>query len=146
MPTGLEMSDAEVARFLGERRIVRVASVGADGSPHVVPIGHVLLDGDIAFLTAPATRTATNVQRDPRVSCVVDDGESFTDFRGVEVRGRAKVLEDRESARKVAGIFAERVPEEMREYARSQLLAIAEERVVVVVTADHVVSWDHTKR
>jgi PPOX class probable F420-dependent enzyme len=140
------MTDGEVTSFLSEQRIARVASVGADGSPHVVPIGHVLLDGDVAFLTAPATRTANNVRRDPRVSCVVDVGQSFADFRGVEVRGRAKVLDDRESARKVAELFAERVPEDVREHARSQLLAIADERVVVVVTADHVASWDHTKR
>jgi PPOX class probable F420-dependent enzyme len=146
VPDGLEMTDAEAAVFLAEQRIARVATVFADGSPHVVPVGHVLLDGQLAFLTAPETRTANNVRRDPRVSCIVDDGQSYADFRGVEVRGHGHVLEDRDSARKVAELFVARVPEDMREQARKQLLAIADERVVVVVKPDRIVSWDHTKR
>lgn len=104
MPADLRMRDEEVAAFLADQRFARVATVFEDGSPHVVPIAHVLLDGQLAFLTGPRTNTATNLQRDPRVSCVIDDGQSYADFRGIE------------------------------------------QRVAVVVKADCIVSWDHTKQ
>jgi pyridoxamine 5'-phosphate oxidase family protein len=32
-------SEAELAYLLGERRLGRVATVGKDGTPHVVPVG-----------------------------------------------------------------------------------------------------------
>lgn len=32
-------TDSELRYLLGERRLARVATVGKDGTPHVVPVG-----------------------------------------------------------------------------------------------------------
>ena len=69
-----EMPPAEYRAFLLERpRTAKLATVRADGRPHVAPIWFDL-DGDaLVFTTWHTTVKATNLRRDPRVSLCIDD-------------------------------------------------------------------------
>ncbi len=64
----------EVRAFLLWRtRTAKIATVRADGRPHVAPVWF-LLDGDsIVFTTWHTTVKAYNIRRDPRVCICVDD-------------------------------------------------------------------------
>jgi hypothetical protein len=84
------MSEAERDVFLTSERTCRVASVGGDGSPHVTPLWFVW-DGDALWLTSiVASQRWTDLQRDNRVSVIVDAGHDFMELRGVELRGVAR--------------------------------------------------------
>ena len=92
-------SDAELAYLLGERRLARVATVGKDGTPHVVPVGfsynpeHDVIDvGGRDFAQSKKYR---DVKRSERAAIVIDDLASIDPWRprGVEVRGRAEAIE-----------------------------------------------------
>jgi hypothetical protein len=88
----IAMSREEVDAFLGEERTCRVATVGADGAPHVVPLWFVW-DGERLWLNSLVrSQRWADVQRDPRVSLVVDAGVDFAELRGVEVSGTAHVV------------------------------------------------------
>jgi hypothetical protein len=88
----LAMSDAERDDFLGSERTCRVASVGRDGSPHVTPLWYVW-DGDALWLTSIVrSQRWADLQRDNRVSVIVDAGGPFSELRGVELRGIAEVV------------------------------------------------------
>src|SRR6187455_3531301 len=69
-----EMSPAQYRAFLLERpRTAKLATVRADGRPHVAPIWFDL-DGDmLVFTTWHTTVKAANLRRDPRVSLCIDD-------------------------------------------------------------------------
>jgi hypothetical protein len=83
------MTSEERDAFLGSERTCRVASVGRDGAPHVSPLWFAW-DGASLWLTSVVkSQRWTDLQRDNRVSVVVDAGLEFTDLRGVEVRGVA---------------------------------------------------------
>jgi pyridoxamine 5'-phosphate oxidase family protein len=80
-------------------RLGRLATVGADGMPHVVPTAfrynqhHDTIDvGGHAFATRKKYR---DVLRHPKVAVVVDDIASVSPWRvrGIEVRGEAEVLD-----------------------------------------------------
>jgi PPOX class probable F420-dependent enzyme len=64
----------EVQAFLLEgTRTGKLATVRADGRPHVVPIWFTL-DGDaLIFTTGASSIKAKNFRRDPRVTLCVDD-------------------------------------------------------------------------
>ena len=47
----IRMTDAEVAKFLATERTLQVASIGADGTPHLVPMWFTVIDGRIAMWT-----------------------------------------------------------------------------------------------
>ncbi len=88
----LAMSKQERDDFLASERTCRVASIGRDGSPHVTPLWFAW-DGSALWLTSIVrSQRWTDLQRDSRVSVIVDAGGPFTELRGVELRGRAEVV------------------------------------------------------
>jgi pyridoxamine 5'-phosphate oxidase family protein len=81
--------------YLGERHLGRLATLGTDGSPHVVPVG-VFYDPDLDALAIGGRGFATSrkyrdVLADPRVAVVVDDVVGEGRLRMLEVRGRAEI-------------------------------------------------------
>lgn len=92
-------TDDELAYLRGQRRLARLATVGADGMPHVVPVGWSLNAEhdtiDIGGRDFDKTKKFRDVQRNGRAAIVVDDLVSVDPWhaRGIEVRGRAEALE-----------------------------------------------------
>jgi PPOX class probable F420-dependent enzyme len=105
MPT---MSPAEARAFLLARpRTAKLATVRADGRPHVAPVWFDL-DGDqLLFTTWHASVKAVNLRRDPRVSLCVDD--EAPPFAFVIVEGLATLSDDlaelRAWATRIAGRY-----------------------------------------
>jgi pyridoxamine 5'-phosphate oxidase family protein len=92
-------SESELTYLRGDRRLGRVATVGKDGTPHVVPVGwsynaeHETIDiGGRDFAQSKKYR---DVARTGRAAIVVDDLASVDPWRprGVEVRGRAEAID-----------------------------------------------------
>jgi PPOX class probable F420-dependent enzyme len=88
-----KMTADEARAFLLERpRTAKLASVRADGRPHVAPIWFDLDGETIVFTTGQATVKAANMRRDPRVSLCVDD--ETPPFAFVIVEGTVTFSED----------------------------------------------------
>jgi pyridoxamine 5'-phosphate oxidase family protein len=94
-------SEAERRYLEGERRLGRIATVGRDGTPHVVPVGMWRYNPDLDTIDVggrdPArTKWFRDVARSGRAAFVVDDLASTDPWRprAVEVRGRAEALAD----------------------------------------------------
>ncbi len=68
------MSDEERRAFLMHgTRTAKLATVRADGRPHVAPIWFALDGDDVIFNTGAGTAKGRNLVRDPRASIAVDD-------------------------------------------------------------------------
>jgi hypothetical protein len=66
------MNHQEVDEFLSGRWVARVATIGADGYPHVYPFWYYW-DGKCLYLTATRTRGSyRDLQTNPRCSVVID--------------------------------------------------------------------------
>src|SRR5581483_4037136 len=93
----MSFTDKEIA-YLQSQRLGRLATIGPAGAPHNVPVGfrHNAEQGtvDIGGLNLSATRKFHDVQREPRVSFVIDDLASVDPWtpRGIEIRGTAQAL------------------------------------------------------
>jgi PPOX class probable F420-dependent enzyme len=88
-----QMPPEEYRAFLLERpRTAKLATVRADGRPHIAPIWFDL-DGDaLIFNTGDTTVKAANMRRDPRVSLCIDD--DTPPFAFVIVEGIATLSEE----------------------------------------------------
>lgn len=90
-------TDAEIA-YLQSQRLGRIATVGPDGHPHVVPVGfryNPELDTiDIGGHDFAKRKKYRDVQHNPWVAFVVDDLASTNPWRPrmLEIRGTAEVL------------------------------------------------------
>lgn len=84
--------------LLGERRLARVATVGAGGTPHVVPVGwsynpeHDTID--VGGRNMEQSKKYRDVERSGRAAIVIDDLASTDPWRprGVEIRGSAEAV------------------------------------------------------
>lgn len=101
-PVTSAFSEAELEYLRGERRLGRIAAVGKDGTPHVVPVGWAYnpeLDTiDVGGRQFEQTKKFRDVARSGRAAIVIDDLASVDPWhpRAVEVRGRAEALTDPE--------------------------------------------------
>ena len=91
-------TEAELAYLHGERRLARIATVGKDGTPHVVPVGwthNVEHDTiDVTGNELHQTKKFRDVDRTGRAAVVIDDLASINPFRprAIEVRGHAQAI------------------------------------------------------
>ncbi|MEV0170203.1 PPOX class F420-dependent oxidoreductase [Streptomyces sp. NPDC050803] len=91
-----ELSEAE-RRYLKSQRLGRMATVDPQGQPQANPVGfHPRDDGTILVggHAMGTTKKWRNLQRNPKVSLVVDDVVSVRPWkvRGIEIRGDAELL------------------------------------------------------
>src|SRR5258708_37125978 len=88
-------TDKEV-EYLAVQRLARIATVGPDGQPHVVPTSfrynaeHDAID--VGGLRMSQTKKLRDVQRTGRASIVIDDVLPPWQPRMIEVRGSAAVI------------------------------------------------------
>ena len=73
-------------------RTGKLASVRADGRPHLAPVWFLLDGDDLIFTTWHESVKAHNIQREPRLSLCVDDQTPPYSF--VIVEGTAVIEED----------------------------------------------------
>ncbi|MGJ5829710.1 pyridoxamine 5'-phosphate oxidase family protein [Streptomyces ossamyceticus] len=86
------MEPGELDAFLGAQRTCRVATVSADGAPHVSPLWFVWDGTSLWLYSITRSRRWSELRRDPRVAVVVDAGEDYGELRGVELSGTVEVV------------------------------------------------------
>jgi PPOX class probable F420-dependent enzyme len=139
-----EALDAPTRELLGRHRLAHLATAGADGAPHVVPLCFAL-DGDLLYFVIdakPKKRGGIALQRmrnllaNPRVALVVDDyDEDWSRLAYVLVRGRAAVVDDAAETRRALTALRAKYPQ-YREMALD-----GPEHPVVRITPERVHVW-----
>jgi pyridoxamine 5'-phosphate oxidase family protein len=91
-------TEAELQYLAGGLQLGRIATVGADGTPHVVPVGWIYNAArdtiDVGGRDLEATKKFRDVDRSGRAAIVIDDLASTDPWRprGIEVRGRGEAI------------------------------------------------------
>jgi hypothetical protein len=141
----IAMTDAEVDDHLGGERTCRVATVGADGRPHVTPLWFVWHGGHLWLTSLVRSRRWADLARDPRVSVVIDAGQTYQELRGVEITGRASPVGEIPRGTGPVPELAE--PERLfaRKYAGLDAFVPDGRHAWLRIDADRLVSWDFRK-
>ncbi|MEZ0580795.1 pyridoxamine 5'-phosphate oxidase family protein [Nocardioides sp. MH1] len=146
----VKLTDAEVQELLGENLKVQVASNGPDGVPHLTTLFYIVRDGKIAFWTYGRSQKILNLERDPRVSALVEDGTDYFELRGVSIKGKAEIVRDHDAIFSIGSEVATRMLaaesfEALGDFGRETVEKQAQKRVAVIIHPDHVATWDHRK-
>ncbi|MFD3944698.1 pyridoxamine 5'-phosphate oxidase family protein [Streptomyces sp. NPDC058579] len=83
------MTPEELDSFLTEQRTCRVATVSADGRPHVGALWFVWDGTSLWLYSITRSRRWAELRADPRIAVVVDDGVEYGELRGAELSGTA---------------------------------------------------------
>jgi PPOX class probable F420-dependent enzyme len=138
------MAAQDPASKLGERerelvrwaRVARLATVGADGTPHVVPVCPLLEDDTVYLASADEGPKVRNMRERPDVAIVVDDpAEDWDLIRGVLIRGRAREVGEAEFERLRSAFY-----EKYLVYEQKAPLG-ADDSTIFGISIDRVTSW-----
>ncbi len=146
----VKLSEDEVQALLEENLKVQVAANGHQGYPHLTTLFYVVLDGKIAFWTYGRSQKIVNLERDPRVTALVEDGTDYFELRGVSIEGRAEIVRDREAILEIGKAVSVRMFgvdsfEALGEVGAQTVEKQATKRVGVIIHPERVASWDHRK-
>ena len=141
----IRMSYEEIRTFLGDQRTLQIATIDHDGWPHLVAMWYVLINDQVVFWTYAKSQKVINLRRDARLTCLVETGESYSELRGVQIKGRANISDDNETVQRIGQDIFERYTGPLNENTRQLVASQAHKRVVVFVEPVEIVSWNHRK-
>lgn len=145
----IRMTKDEIRDYLREGHNMTLVTNGPKGFPHAVAMFYALDDDlSIRFATYGSSQKVKNIERDPRVTLLVETGTAYSELRGVMIEGRARIGNDLEQT--VATMIEsnartgsplpdiEQIPHDVK-------VRMAAKRVVVCIDPVRFVSWDHGK-
>ena len=144
--TSITMTDDEVRAYLDVQTVLNVATIGPSGHPHLVAMWFAVVDEHVAFWTFGKSQKVLNLRRDPKITCLVESGDTYSQLRGVELVGTARIVEDYDHVLRIGTAVGAKYSVGAASDASMALAAgQARKRLGIVVDVERVVSWDHTK-
>ncbi len=135
------MTDWE-REFILSHRVARLATVDAQGQPHVVPIVYAFdgkrlytpLDAKPKRVDVRQLQRVKNIQVNPQVAVVIDDyTEDWQQLAWVQLRGTAKVVEEGAERSTGMALLAAKYPQ----YQTRPL----DDWPIIAVTPQHIRGW-----
>jgi PPOX class probable F420-dependent enzyme len=139
------MTADEISDLLAASKKVQVATINPDGTPHVVTLFYGLADGKIAFFTYRRSQKVRNLERDPRITCLVETGADYGELRGALIYGTARLIEDYGAVVEIGTQVVTRTMGVSGDAVAGYVRQTARKRVAYVVDPVRVTSWDHRK-
>ena len=145
----IQMSDEELLEFLRTEKTMTIVSNGREGYPHPMPMWFTVEDDrTVRMTTFRKSQKVKNVERDPRVSLLVEAGEEYAELRGVVLYGKCEIVDALDLVedtliRIAVGPAAD--DPEARAAIAPGIAKTAGKRVCLRIRPDKIVSWDHRK-
>jgi PPOX class probable F420-dependent enzyme len=140
----IALSAEEVAAYLASARTAVLVTIGPDGAPDPVGMWFVMDGDDLVMRTYAKSQKVRNLERNPRGSVLVEDGESYETLRGVQLTGRVSLSRDVDRVLDVVAGLAAKY-EGVDDLDREPLRGYAAKQSVLRLHPERVVSWDHRK-
>jgi len=147
----IRMKPDELEQFLAAAQTIVINSIGPGGYPHPMPMWFAVEDdGAVVMTTFTKSQKIRNIERDPHVSLLVEDGTVYNELRGVVIYGQAELVRDkvqvldilaRVSTKSAGGAGNAPNPEQLR----GALMATVPKRTGIRIRRERLVSWDHRK-
>ncbi len=139
------MSEDEIDEFVAKSRNGTLATIGPDGQPHLVAMWYAVVDREIWFETKAKSQKAVNVRRDPRITFLLEDGDTYDTLRGVSFEGTAERVDDPDAIFRVGVSVWERYTGPYTEEAKPAVDMMMNKRIAIRLAVKRVRSWDHRK-
>ncbi|MBX7111788.1 MAG: pyridoxamine 5'-phosphate oxidase family protein [Dehalococcoidia bacterium] len=131
----------EGERFLNEhtRKGILITN-GRDGRPHAVPLVYFRVGDDLYMAGRRRSQRLANIARDPKVSFLVEDGETMATFQGLLVQGDAEVIGDDAEKLRIA-----RAAAEQRGDPEGDWPTTPPPGTLIRITPRRYISWDNSR-
>ena len=141
----IQLTEDEIRSFIESSKTVTMATLNHDGVPHLAPMWYSIFDGLIHMHTYQRSQKVVNIQRDPRGSALIEDGEDYDKLRGVFMRGHFEVIDDQALCLKIGLASAEKYMNVDVTAAEPFVREQVKKRVALIFQPEKISSWDHRK-
>ena len=139
------MSPEEIDEFLKGRRSMTMSTVNPDGSIHSIAMWYGFLEGCIGIESKAKAQKVMNLRRNPNLTMLVEDGETYETLRGVTLIGKAEIIDDPERMFELGISVFDRYMAPYTEEMKGAVEMMLHKRVVVKLNVERTISWDHRK-
>ena len=142
----IRMTDEEMRHFIEEQKSLQVSCMGSDGWPHLTTLWFAVVDQKIVFETYTRSQKILNLQRNPNITVLLEDGLVYEELRGVMIKGNAILESEPEEVEKYAkAVMLRNQPEYGEELLSEAAKQMSFKRTAVIIEPNEVITWDHTK-
>ena len=133
-------------RPLAECKSLNVATLDKEGAPHLTTLWFARTQGKILFETYGSSQKIVNLRRDPRIAVLCEAGEDYAELRGVSIKGKAEIVDAEPRLSALMALVVRRNNPSLDDATIAEhVRRMTRKRVVVAVTPDKIISWDHRK-
>jgi PPOX class probable F420-dependent enzyme len=142
----IQLTSAERTAFLLQQRTVVCATNGVRGWPHLMPLWYVMRGEELWAWTYGKSQKVRNLERDPRATLQVEDGQRYEELRGVMIEARTYLHRDLETVTALGSELISRYsPGGATAEIDAAVRAQAPKRVALQFSPERIASWDHRK-
>ncbi|MEH6604008.1 MAG: pyridoxamine 5'-phosphate oxidase family protein [Pseudomonadales bacterium] len=144
---GIRMTDQQIQEFIRQQKNVQVSTLGKDGWPHLTTLWFALDNDEIVLETFTKSQKIKNLQRDNRITVLLETGTEYEDLKAVVIYAEAELITDVEEVHRLHMKVLLRnnskgYPENILDEASA---AMASKKTAIRIKPVRVVSWDHSK-
>ena len=127
--------------FLKTQKIIRIATIGKNKTPHIVPVWYMYSRGKIYIGTNSTTNKVKNLKRNNRISFCVDVGINSPEIFGVMGQGAANLILDLDKVRKIAKKILLKYFETLKDSSAKELLDDTD--CIIEITPTKLSHWSY---
>lgn len=154
LPRELALDQGQIDEILGSQWNLRVATLGPGRRINLTPMWFGWAGGSVYFYARG--QKVVNLRRDPSCTVLVDRNEKFPELQGIMMQGEAIVLEDAAAEARDPHLSVAQVQmgvkyngghgqPPLRKPPPFAATARGSNRRWIVLTPEHVVTWDNFK-
>ena len=107
--------------LLKKQKILHLATTDTKGTPHLVPVWYKYIGKKFYIGTNTKTAKAKNIAKNSKVCLCIDVG-IWHPIDGIMCTGKAKLIKDQDTVKKIAGAILLRYFKTLKEKSAKQLL------------------------
>jgi len=127
--------------FLREQKILRLATIGKNKTPHISPVWYRYSRKKIYIGTNTSRQKIKNLKRNNKVSFCVDMGVNAPDIYGVMGQGNANLILDNAKVKTIAKKILSRYFKSLENKSAKELLDDTD--CIIEIIPDKVTVWDY---
>jgi len=127
--------------FLKSQKVLRLATIGKDKTPHIVPVWYIYSSKKIYIGTNTRTQKAKNLKKNKRIAFCVDVGINAPNIFGVNGEGSANLILEKTKVKKMATKILLRYFKNMND--KSALELLEDTNCIIEIIPEKFSTWNY---
>ena len=127
--------------FLKSQKVLRLASIDENQSPHIIPVWYMYNRKKFYIGTNTTTQKVKNIKKNKKISFCVDVGINSPDIYGIMGKGEAKLILEKPKVKKIAEKILLRYFESLENKSAKELLRDTD--CVIEIIPKKISTWSY---